>query len=84
MNFSKAQFGFIPGWGTGVATALANDVGAHCVSEGSLVFYASVDAEGTFDALSHHVILYKTKGVVPDPLWLLLYRSYSNMTVQIK
>ena len=84
-SFSKAQFGFIPGQGTGVATALTNDVGAHCVSEGSPVFYASLDAEGAFDALSHHVILYKTKGVVPpDPLWLLLYRSYSNMTVQIK
>ena len=83
-SFSKAQFGFIPGRGTGVATALANDVGAHCISEGSPVFYASLDAEGAFDALSHHVILYKTKGVVPDPLWLLLYRSYSNMTVQIK
>ena len=32
-NFSKAQFGFIHGRGTGVATTLANDVGA--------VFYAS-------------------------------------------
>ena len=81
---SKAQFGFIPGRSTCMATVLANDVGAYCVSQGSPMFCTSLDIESAFDRLPHCVILMKAWKVIPEPMWLLLYNWYTNMYVTVR
>ena len=83
---SKAQFGFIPGRGPtcSMATVLANDVGAYCVSQGSPMFCTSLDIESAFDRLPHCVILMKAWKVIPEPMWLLLYNWYTNMYVTVR
>ena len=45
-QFSDFQFGFVPGRGTNMATALANDVILYCTKRGSTVYACSLDAEG--------------------------------------
>ena len=83
-QLSDAQFGFIPGRSTGMATALAYDTGAYCVAKGSTVYYASLDVEGAFDFLPHVIIMEKTINIISDHLWFLLYNCYLNMHIQIK
>ena len=58
--FSDLQFGFVPGRGTEMATALVNDVVSYTNTRGSTVYTCSLDAEGAFDAIPHCVIYPKT------------------------
>ena len=81
---SEAQFGFVPGWSTSMATVLANDLGAFCVSQGSPMFCTSLDIESAFNGLPHCVILMKAWKVIPEPIWLLLYNWYTNMYVTVR
>ena len=57
--FSDLQFGFVPGRGTEMATALVNDVVSYSNTRGSTVYTCSLDAEGAFDAIPHCVIFEK-------------------------
>ena len=81
---NKAQFGFVADRGTGMAAALAHDLGSYCVDSGSPVYYCSLDAEGVFDALPHPILLKKAVGVLPDLSWRVLHFWYSHMSVCIK
>ena len=83
-QFCDAQFGYVGGRNTNIFTALAHDIGAYCVTRGSTSFYCSVDAQGAFDTLPHPIILKKAMGIVPDPLWLLMYQSYADVCVVIR
>ena len=80
---NDAQFGFISKRSTQMATCVANDVGEYCLSRGSSVYFASLDAKGAFDLLPHSVLLKKTMDVIPDNLWRLLYYWYKHMEVVI-
>ena len=82
-EFSKAQYGVIKHRGTDMATALAHDIGKYCNASGSCVFYCSLDVKGTFDGLSHAVILNKAMDVIPEFDWKILQYWYSNMVVTI-
>ena len=82
-ELSGAQFGFIEGRGTGMATAMAHDVGSYCVTNGSSVFYMSLDAEGAFDSLPHSFIMQKCIGVLPDDLWFLVCNCYKNICTRV-
>ena len=81
---NDAQFGFISKRSTQMATCVANDVGEYCLSRGSSVYFASLDAEGAFDLLPHSVLLKKTMDVIPDNLCRLLYYWYKHMEVVIR
>ena len=83
-SFSSAQFGFISGRSTQMATVIAHDIGSYCVANGSSVYYCSLDAEGAFDLLPHCVLLQKSIDVIPDELWMLLHYWYSHMRVKIR
>ena len=83
-QFSDLQFGFVPGRGTNMATALANDVISYCTKRGSTVYACFLDAEGAFDAVPHSILFYKAMDVIPDHCWLLLGNWYKSITVQIK
>ena len=52
-EFHDLQFGFIPGRGTEIATALLNDVTTYCNTHVSAVYTCSLDAEDAFDAIPH-------------------------------
>ena len=61
-EFNDLQFGFIPGRGTEIATALLNDVTSYCNTRGSAVYTCSLDAEGAFEVLMlFHTVFYFTK-----------------------
>ena len=64
-EFHDLQFGFIPGRGTEIATALLNDVTTYCNTRGSAVYTCSLDAEGAFDAIPHSILFYKAAAVLP-------------------
>ena len=81
---NDAQFGFISKRSTQMATCVANDVGEYCLSRGSSVYFASLDAKGAFDLLPHSVLLKKIMDVIPDNLWRLLYYWYKHMEVVIR
>lgn len=83
-SYSKYQFGYIPNRGTDMATVLAHDVSAWCVSSGSPVYMCSLDAAGAFDAIPHSVLFRRAMGVIPDRCWQVLYYWYSNMYVYVK
>ena len=83
IEMNPAQFGFVQGRNTNMATALAHDIGVYSLSKGSPTYYCSLDAEGAYDALPHSVILKKCIDVVPDDIWLVLYQWYANMWVYI-
>ena len=84
IEMNPAQFGFVQGRNTNMATALAHDIGVYSLSKGSPTYYCSLDAEGAYDALSHSVILKKCIDVVPDDIWLVLYQWYAYMWVYIR
>ena len=65
-QFSDLQFGFVPGRGTNMATALANDVISYCTKRGCTVYACSLDAEGAFDVVPHSILFYKAMDVIPD------------------
>ena len=65
-----------------MATVLAHDVGAHCVAQGSSVFYSSLDVEAAFDGLPHCVLLRKSMNIIPRPIWLLLHNWYMYVTTR--
>ena len=67
-----------------MATAVAHDVGAFCAAQGSTTYNCSLNAQGAFDSLPHSIILNKVMDIIPGPLWLLLFPSYSNMFVEVK
>ena len=50
-EFHDLQFGFIPGRGTEIATALLNDVTTYCNTRGSAAYTCSLDTDGAFDAM---------------------------------
>ena len=85
-QFSDLQFGFVPGRGTNMATALANDVISYCTKRGSTVYACSLDAESAFDAVPHSMLFYKAMNVILDyfDCWLFLVNWYKSITVQIK
>ena len=56
-EFNDLQFGFIPGRGTEIATALLNDVTTYNNIRGSAGYICSSDAEGAFDAIPHSILL---------------------------
>ena len=81
---SELQFGFVPGRGTQMAAALANDVISYCTSRGSTVYSCSLDAKGAFDAIPHHVLFRKTMDSIPTHCWRMLVYWYGRLTVQVK
>ena len=83
-EYSKSQFGFIPGRGTDIANCLAHDVASYCWSPGSATFLCSLDAAGAFDSIPHPVIFHKTMDVLPDNEWMLLVYWYLKLKVCIK
>ena len=83
-EFHDLQFGFIPGRGTAMASALAHDVFNYCVENGSPVYVCSLDAEGAFDAIPHHVLFQKTRGIIPDIFWRCLVYWYARLQVRIR
>jgi len=83
-EYSELQFGFVPGRGTQMAAALANDVISYCTSRGSTVYSCSLDAEGAFDAIPHHVLFRKTMDSIPTHCWRMLVYWYGRLTVQVK
>ena len=52
-----AQFGFVEGRSSGMATVLAHNVGAYCAALGSPTFYWNLDVQRAFDDLPHCIIL---------------------------
>ena len=54
MNSMTYNFGFIPGSGTEITTALLKDVTAYCNTRGSVVHTCSLDAKGAFDVIRFH------------------------------
>jgi exonuclease III len=83
-EFNDFQFGFIRGRGTATATNFANDVISYFDHKGSPLFICSLDAEGAYDGIPHPILFKKAIDVIPDYSWKLMYKWYSNMTVQIK
>ena len=85
-NFTPhpCQFGFVSHRSTNTAIALAHDVCRYCVSRGSSVYLCSLDAEGAFDCLPHHVLFDKALDVLPPHCWRIMYQWYSRMTAAIK
>ena len=83
-EFNDLQFGFIPGRGTEIATALLNDVTSYCNTRGSAVYTCSLDAEGAFDAIPHSILFYKAATVLPKHCWHVMHTWYSKLTVQVK
>ena len=45
-GINKAQFGYVKDCDANMATTLAHDIGSYCVSNGTTVFYCSLDAQG--------------------------------------
>ena len=82
--FSDLQFGFVPGRGTEMATALVNDVVSYANTRGSTVYTCSLDAEGAFDAIPHCVIFEKASSVLPEHCWHIMVNWYNRLTVQVK
>ena len=72
-EFHNLQFGFIPGRGTEIATALLNDVTTYCNTRGNAVYTCSLDAEGAFDAIAHSIIFYKAAAVLPKHCWHVMH-----------
>ena len=71
LEFHDLQFGFIPGKGTEIATALLNDVTTYCNTRGSAVYTCSLDA------IPHSILFYKAAAVLPKHCW------HSKLTVQL-
>ena len=69
---------------TCMAAALTHDVSAFCVASGSPVYFCSLDAEGAFDCIPHHVLFNKATNIIPDDCWHMLYQWYSNMNIKIR
>ena len=44
----------------------------------------SLDAEGAFDSIPHHVLFRKAMGAVPDHCWRILVYWYGCLSVQVK
>ena len=83
-EFHDLQFGFIPGRGTEIATALLNDVTTYCNTRGSAVYTCTLDAEGAFDAIPHSILFYKAAAVLSKHCWHVMHTWYSKLTVQVK
>ena len=83
-GINKAHFGYVKGCDTNMATTLAHDIGSYCVSNGTTVFYCSLDGQEAYDFLPHAVILKKAIDKVSDLIWILLYEWYANLCVYIK
>ena len=76
--FSDLQFGFVPGRGTEMATALVNDVVSYTNTRGSTVYTCLLDAEGAFDAIPHCVIFEKAFSVLPEYCWHIMVNWYNT------
>ena len=72
-NFNYFQFGFITNRGTNTAISLAKNVAFNCNSKGSALFMCGLDAEGAYDSIPHPVLFRKSKSVLSDVKWRLLY-----------
>ena len=83
-EYHNLQFGFIPGRGTEIATALFNDVTTYCNARGSAVYTCSLDAEGAFDAIPHSILFHKAAAALPKHCWHVMHSWYSRLTVQVK
>jgi hypothetical protein len=81
-DFNALQFGCIPGRGTQMAAALANDVISHFTSRGSTVYSCSLAAEGAFDAIPHPVLFRKSMDSIPGHCWRILVFWYRRLTIQ--
>ena len=67
-EFNDLQFGFIPGRGTEIATALLNDVTSYCNTRGSAVYTCSLDAEGAFRCYSTQYFILQSRNSSPKAL----------------
>jgi hypothetical protein len=83
-QYCDMQYGFIEGLGTDIAATLAHDVISHCIHQKSAVYVCSLDAEGAFDCIPHPVLFRHCYGIIPDPLWLLMVKWYSRLSVCIR
>ena len=79
---SKYQFGFISDRSTQMATSLIQDVGLFCNKQGSSIFTCSLDAEGTYDAIPHSVLL-DCQFALPNHCWRMMYNWYTNLNILI-
>ena len=67
-----------------MSTALLHDVISYSTTRGSVVYSCSLDAEGAFDAIPHWILIDKAQSVLPTYCWLVMYKWYSELTVNIK
>ena len=72
-EYHEFQFGFIPGRGTEIATALFNDVTTYCNARGSAVYTCSLDAEGAFDAIPHSILFHNAAAALPRHCWHVMH-----------
>ena len=72
-EYHELQFGFIPGRGIEIATALFNDVTTYCNARGSAVYTCSLDAEGAFDAIPHSIFFHKAAAALPKHCWHVMH-----------
>ena len=72
-DFEDAQFGFVPGRGTNMAT-VTRDVISYCVKRGSPIFACCLDAEAAFDAIPHSTLFDKSMMYYQMPVGTLLWK----------
>jgi hypothetical protein len=80
----NSQFGFQEGKGTSFVTCLLNDSIAYFKDRGSAVYLCSLDAEKCFDSIWHMGLLFKLIGVLPDYVWLFIYKWYHSSYAMVR
>ena len=83
-EYSKFQFGFVPGRNTTMATSFVHDICEYCTAVGSTVFLCSLDTERAYDGIPHLVLFDCARNILPDDCWRILYNWYTDMSVHVK
>ena len=83
-EYSKFQFGFVPGRNTTMATSFVHDICEYCTAVGSTVFLCSLDTEGAYNGIPHSVFFDCARNILPDDCWRILYNWYTDMSVHVK
>ena len=78
------QFGFVPGRSTAMAESLVHDVCEYSKTAGFYIFLCSLDAEAAYDGIPHPVLFETASTVLPDVCWKILYKWYTNLSVNVK
>ena len=83
-EYHELQFGFIPGRGTEITTALFNGVTTYCNARSSAVYTCSIDAEGALDAIPASILFNKAAAALHKHCWHVMHSWYSRLTIQVK